>query len=721
MPELHLDLETRSLRDLKNCGVYPYAECPSTRVLCASFAIDDGPVKTWKPGDPVPAEIIQAVAEDWPIFAHNNSFERALWRGVLTPRHGWPVPKLENMRCTAAMAAAMALPRDLARAAQVTGQPAQKDDEGKKVMLKMCKPRKLAYSSDELQKLHGKNPAILRQIDNGGDPVNERYELVGGGVVGVTWWHTPELEARLIAYCEIDVAVEQGLTKKLRPLSDAEQRVYELDQIINDRGISLDLDLVNTARALADLALDRLNKALSEATGGRVERATKAADLKAWLNENGADVEGVAKDDIRHLLASTDLDEVVYRVAAIRQEAAKASTKKLVKMLSSVCEDARIRGMLLYHGAGTGRWTGRLVQVQNLPRGTVKKIEKAIDLILDASIPLEEKHDLLELLFGAVMEVVSSLLRSCLVAAEGCDLIAADFSNIEGRVIAWLAGEDWKLDAFRAYDTFLTDADGKPVLDAKGKPTRGGPDLYVLAYSKSFDCPIDRVDDNKRQIGKVQELALGFQGGAGAFLNMGAIYGVVMPTDEANAIKDAWRGAHPNVVQLWRSLEDAAFHAVANPGTVASAARGRIKFTSRGGFLWMVLPSKRVLAYASPSIVEKVMPWSDKDGNPVVKRVVGFMGMDDKNKWSQQYGYGGLWTENAVQATARDVMVEAMFRVEAADYRVLMTVHDEVVAEREKGQGSLAEFESLMTVVPDWAAGLPVAAAGWRGPRYKKG
>jgi DNA polymerase len=274
--------------------------------------------------------------------------------------------------------------------------------------------------------------------------------------------------------------------------------------------------------------------------------------------------------------------------------------------------------------------------------------------------------------------------------------MACDYSNIEGRVNAWLAGEQWKVDAFRAFD-------------------RGdGPDLYLKTYAESFGVPIDRVDDAQRQVGKVQELALGFQGGVKAFQSMGAIYGVIVDDAEAERLRDLWRGAHPAIKQLWYDLDDAAKRTVAS-GELSTVAGGRIRFVMKGGCLWMILPSGRPLCYPEPSIRMKRTPWGED--RPAVR----FMGVDSRTRrWCVQWLYGGLLCENAVQAIARDVMANAMQPLEQAGYPIILTVHDEVVCEVPRGFGSVNEMSETMCRLPAWAAGLPVAAAGWRGERYRK-
>lgn len=693
MRHLHVDIETRSTVDLRKAGAYRYFEDATTDAWCVCLAADDAPVQSWRLGDPVPDLWRRAVAERCDFFAHNASFERTAFGLLFGPRYGWPVPPLAAWHCTAAMAAAMSLPRDLAGAGKALGLDVQKDAEGRRLMLSMARPRKV-------ETVKGRCPDCAGQGYHLGSA--RTCPACGGSgsadVQALTWWDVPERLDRLVEYCATDVEVERALTKRLRPLDGQERRVYLLDQRINDRGVQLDRPLIDAAQAVADAATKRLNAELREVTAGHVTAATKAADLTRWLNIRGVDADSVAKAAVRDILDQDDLPADVRRAVEIRAEAAKSSTAKLKAMDACSNRDGRARGLLLYHGAGTGRWSGRLAQPQNYPRGTVDHVDLSIPHVLDGDL------DALDLLFGPPLDVVSSLLRGCFVAAPGRRFVVADYSNIEGRVTAWLAGEGWKVQAFRDYDGGT------------------GPDLYKLAYSKSFSVPVREVSKDQRQIGKVQELALGYQGGKGAFASMAALYGIVLPETEVQSIVTAWREAHPHVVALWRGLEDACFAAVRQPGSVQSAAVGRIKFRVKGGFLWMVLPSGRALAYASPRIEPKVMPWVDsRTGDPVVRDGVSFLGIDSRTRqWGRQFTYGGHLTENAVQAIARDILAHAMLALEDAGYPIVLTVHDEVISEPPTGHGSLSDFEQIMCALPAWADGCPVTAEGWEGGRYRK-
>ncbi|BAE50734.1 DNA polymerase [Paramagnetospirillum magneticum] len=409
------------------------------------------------------------------------------------------------------------------------------------------------------------------------------------------------------------------------------------------------------------------------------------------------------KAAVRQMLAG-DIEGAARQAVEIRAEAAKASTAKLTAMVKCACDDGRARGLHLVYGAGTGRWAGRLIQLQNLPRGSVKKADLAIPLIIDGDI------DLVSMLFGPPLDVISSNLRGCLIPAEGCDFIQSDFSNIEGRITAWLANEEWKIQAFRDFDAGT------------------GRDLYLIGAEKiltllkvPYAHPLNENSQERTPYGKVPELALGFGGGVGAFQSMAAIYGMKVTDEEADQIKVAWREAHPRVVALWRNMEDAAFNAISNPGRVVSTAGGRIKYVVKGGFLWMVLPSGRPLAYAHPRIEKRRPAWNIGQDEIKLKDTITFMSVNSiTRKWERCTTYGGSLAENAIQAIARDLLANALLKLEAAGYPVVIHVHDEALAEIRKGVGSVDEFKSIMCDTPAWAAGLPVAAAGWRGSRYRK-
>ena len=691
---LHLDFESRSAVDLKKTGVYVYAEDPTTDVWCAAYAVDDGPVELWTPDMPAPDAIFDAVVNGWPIVAHNANFEQALWHGVLAPRYGWPTPENTQWRCTMAMALAMSLPGSLDNAAAALGLDTRKDVKGYGIMMRMAKPRK----------------------------VNADGSIV--------WWNEPDRLADLYAYCKQDVEVERQLEKRLMPLSPPELELWHLDQIINGRGTYVDEKLCLAAKAIVAQTQERLDAEMKRVTDYNVGACSNAVQLALWVRAEGFPAESIAKDQIEVLLARDDLTPAVRRALELRREAAKASVAKIDSLLAGMQRDKRSRGLLQYHAASTGRWGGRRFQPQNIKRPKLKNVDLAIEAVMHGDV------DVIDMMYGEPLSVVGDCLRGMIRAAPGNVLMAADYANIEGRVLAWLAGEEWKLKAFRAFDS------------------KTGPDLYRLAFSRAFGVPIDQVDAVMRQIGKVMELALGYQGGPGAFQTMARGYGIDigesydLVTERAGAsiaakalggwesrgkgsgmaehrwraaeiVKLLWRDAHPEIVAFWWALDEAAIEAVQNPGLVITC--GKVRMVVKGSFLWLRLPSGRALCYPYPKLVMKDMPWEDGEGKPARRQVFSYKGVDSyTRKWGDCYAYGGLWAENVTQAVARDLMADGVKRLEAAGYPVILTVHDEIVSEVPAGFGSVDEFCALMTELPAWAAGCPVAAEGFSADRYRK-
>jgi DNA polymerase len=693
----HIDLESRSVVDLKKTGVYVYAEDESTDAWCAGYAFGDGPVEMWKLDQVCPPAIEDHVGEGGVFVAHNANFERILWKHVLHGKYGWPLPSIKQWRCTMAMAYAMALPGSLENAAAAMGLADGKDMSGHRVMMQLARPRKV-------------------------DPVSG----------AATWWDLPEKLETLYAYCKQDVVTERALEKRLVPLSDFEQRLWWLDQIINDRGVHVDVALCEAATKVVKHVTEKLNAEMCEVTDKEVSACTNTNQIATWLRAQGLeDTESIAKDIVVEMIARDDLADDVRRVLELRQEAAKASVAKITALMNGRSMDGRARGLLQFCAASTRRWGGRRFQPQNIKRPELDDIDEAISAVMTGNA------DIVDMLFGPPLSVVGDCLRGMVAAPKGRKILAADFANIEGRVAAWLAGEQWKLDAFRAYDAGT------------------GPDLYKVAYGRSFGVDPDSIDkgDPRRQVGKVQELSMGFGGGAVALLVMavsnrvdiGASYEmlrsissveIVEAAQEAWAtrgrgsgwgehkwvsaemIKLAWREAHPRTKQSWYDIEDAAIASVRRPGE--TVACGRLKFKTVGmvdgrPFLVMGLPGGGVLWYPYAEIDQTVTPWGQK------KDMVTFRGVDTyTRKWGDTSTYGGKLFENAVQAVARDVLAAAMVRLEKANYPIVLTVHDECVSEVDDGFGSVDEYCAIMREVPDWLDGCPIAAEGFSSKRYRK-
>jgi DNA polymerase len=684
VPILHIDFETRSAEDLKERGVHDYAKHPTTSLWCAAYAFDEEEPDVWLPPDPMPKRLRQHVESGGEIRAYNAQFERVLWREVLTPRYGWAEPKLEQFHCVMARAYALALPGDLGGAAAAVGIDAQKDGAGQRLMLQMCRPR-------------SEKPLV--------------------------WWDQPEKLDRLIAYCKQDVIVERELDKRLLQLSSSEIQVYQLDQRINDRGVKIDRALVQSAIKVVAETQERLDKEMHTLTRGQVSRCSKVEELKRWLGTQKVEVESVNKAALLELLDG-DLPEKARKALELRHEGSKTSTAKLKQLLARSERDGTMRGNLQYHGAGTGRWAARGAQLQNLPKPTKGR---AVDDTMVKMLATGKAVNL-EVFYGRPLTVVSDCIRSMIVAPEGGTIVAADFSSVEARGVAWLAGQEDKLERFRA-----------------------GEDLYCLFAAAIYGRPITKKDNpTERDVGKVGDLAGGYGGGVGAFGKMAKANGIdldkIAPAiwesasvdifDKAaeaydkrkngfglsrqawiacDILKHTWRGQNPRIKQLWRDLEDAAIEAVASPGRETGLSNGLIRYRRVGSFLFCRLPSGRCISYPYPRLEEKETPWGSKVSGIVYKSVNSIT-----KRWEDHHFYGGLAAENVTQALCRDIMAEAMQRVEKAGYSVVLTVHDEVVT-YSYGKGDLKEFTSIITHAPGWCLGMPLAAEAWAGPRYKKG
>ncbi len=668
MTILHCDFESYSACDLKAEGLARYAEDPSTGVHCMAFAFDDRDVSIFYAGDFAyvqKAEIFEHVRSGGLVYAHNSAFELAVWNQIMVPRYNWPILHPSQCRCTMSMAYSMGLPGALEAAAPALGIPQRKDTAGKRIMLKWCQPKP--------------DGTFWKPEDDPG-----------------------QFQA-LADYCVQDVVVERALHHRMMELSPAEQELWNLDYKINQHGILVDLKAIGKAIKLVEGERARLDQEMLVATGGVVGSCSEVQLLAKWIRSQGVEIKGVAKSDVLDALADAEVPPAVARVLRIRQEAAKSSVAKLVAMRDRACKDGRVRGIHQFHGAGTGRWAGRGVQSQNLPRSRADM--KPAD-IGDIFSHLSDRG-YIDAMYGPVLDALSDCLRGMIVAPPGKDLIAADFSAVEARVLAWLAGEERALEVFRT----------------TGK-------IYEHAAAGIYWVPMTEVTKAQRQIGKVAVLALGYGGGVGAFQAMAKNYGIKVPDAQANEIKTAWRIAHPAIVSYWYALENAAIQCLTSGEAVKVGPAGRqVAFKKSGSFLWCRLPSGRVLCYPYPELREVETPWGD------MKEALTYMTMVDparklkilddpssSGSWKRVSTYSGKLAENLTQAVARDLLAEALKRLDTAGYATSMHCHDEVVVEVDSSAPEciLKTIEDLVAVVPEWAAGLPLAAEGWRGKRYRK-
>lgn len=691
MTTLHIDLESRSAVDLKKTGVYVYAEHPTTDVWCACYAFDDEPVQTWLPHEPMPVRIAEHVRSGGVLFAHNANFEMTMWRYILAPRYGWPLPAIEQWRCTMVQALAMGLPGALDLAGPAAGVEVAKDQAGKKLMLKMAKPRR----------------------------VNDDGSFV--------WWDEKENIDRLVEYCKIDVEVERRLEKRLRPLKPSELDLWHLDQRTNLRGVQVDQELAAAAKEVVKAAAADLDHRMAVTTNFEVAKCSEVQKIIAYIGARGVDTESIAKAELKELLADdSGIPDEVRAVLSLRQEAARASVAKINALLRGMSPDGRARGLLQFHAATTGRWGGRRFQPQNLKRPDLKDIDTAIEVISSGDF------DLVQIMYEKPLSAVADILRGLLVAAPGHRIVAADYSAIEGRVLPWLAGEHWKVEAYRQIDeSIILGEDGKP-LRIGGEKQYAMDDMYCQTASKILGRHVTKKDKNDRQVfGKVPELACGYGGSRGAFTAMGKVYGVELPDEQVMEIVRGWREANPAIKQYWYDLEEAALSAITNKGVPYRV--GKVTFKVSGSFLTLKLPSGRHLFYPYPEIRRLPMPWLDDDGNPVMKDSLCFFKEVDPLKkhlivpnqrnterFALHRSYGGELSNNVTQATARDIMADALPRLEAAGYPLTITVHDEAVTEPLIDHGSVEEMEAIMCDLPAWARGLPIAAEGFEDVRYRK-
>lgn len=666
-PVITLDFETRSAADLKVCGAHRYAQDPTTTIMLASYKFDDGPVHHWRFGEDAPYDLVAAILDGFTVIAHNAGFERAVWNAQMSPELQI---KPERMDCTMARAQAVGLPGALFALGKTLKLPQVKDYDGHAIMMKLCRPR---------------------------------GQLADGSFA---WHEDPKDIARLQDYCDQDVRTECEVDKRLPPLSPFERQVWELDQVINDRGVQLDVQMVQEAHRCVVEAVRRADERMAALTSGAVRTVGQVAKIVAWIKAQGVPCESIAEGEHEELICGAEIMGLPAVQEAIALRAASAKAFKFKTMLECLCRDGRVRGSLRYSATIQRRWAGAGVQFHNMKR--VETDEDAVDValavkVLHAQASTAEKVDRLELLFGSPLNVLSLCTRSSVVAKPGHRLIGGDYSNIEGRINAWMAGQTDKLEAFRAYD--------------RGQ----GPDLYRVTAGRIIGVEPDRVTKAQRQEqGKVPELACGYQGSLGAFKKMGAKYGVRLPDPRIRGIVAGWREANPKIVDLWAELQEAAIGAVTSRGMVVSAAQGRVRYVADKAFLYCKLPSGGVIHYPSPSV-----GWKTKkviiDGDEVeFNRITVSYWTTHNGQLVQNDLYGGAQCAHVVSGTARDILCVAMLRAEAAGYPLVLTVHDELLCEVPEGQGSAEGLKDLMLEPIDWLGGCPIAASTWEGPRYLK-
>ncbi|MFJ7647742.1 DNA polymerase [Lysinibacillus sp. NPDC097279] len=664
MNTLNIDIETYSSYDLKKVGVYKYCEAPDFEILIFAYSVDGQPTKTVElaNGEFIPPEIIEALVNPKVLKkAFNAQFERVALSMYLNKEYiDLPGgPRISNYldpkqwRCTMVDAMKAGLPATLKGAALALELDEQKDSAGTLLINFFSKPRKPT-----------KNDKRTRNM-----PEDDLEK-----------WNA------FVEYCRQDVETEKAVGYAVDPYlnlgskSDKfEMALYHLDQEINDRGVLLDMSVVDGA-----LAIDEIYKAKLMELGKKItwlENPNSPKQLMEWFKDQGLELPNLTKDTVKTYIQKTDGD--IKTMLEIRQELSKTSTAKFVTMKAAVCGDGRVRGLLQFYGASrTGRWAGRLVQVQNLPQNKISDINIAREIV--------ENSDLLtlEMLYDQVPFVLSQLIRTAFIPVKEKTFAVSDFSAIEARVIAWLAGEKWRLEVFNTH----------------GK-------IYEASAAQMFKVPIETIDKGSplRQKGKVAELALGYQGGENALISMGAL-DMGIAQSELKPLVDAWRKANPKIKKLWWDIETAAMRAIENPGEVISFNKG-MKFFMLHGSLMMQLPSGRRLCYYKARLQDH----PKFEG----KQEIVFWGVDGTSKaWCETSTYGGKLTENAVQAIARDCLAMSMLRLDKEGYPIVMHIHDEAVMESDVD--TIAIIEEIMGRPISWAEGLPLEADGFETPFYKK-
>lgn len=729
MDHVTVDFESRSsvqLTGSQSRGSDVYARHYSTEIFCMAFN-DRAPTAlwidpyfyaivrpylytTWFPQYHIYTDLRQLVYQWYTqkrtFEAHNASFEISMWKHKLYPHFcDYEIP-LEQWYCSAAKAAAMALPRALGGVTEVLDLKVKKNVLGKSLIQTLSKPKKASKK-------------LLKHLTDNGcvqlGPAKFRNPITGLNFY--TYNETPEKLIQLFDYCVQDVDAEIEVSKNTRDLNPTEQKLWWLDRIINSRGFSAD---IHTAKNIIDLIKVSDTDLLVEVkklTGLESTNQTKA--LRCWLKVRGTDLPDLKKETVSTALKA-ETDPLNKRVLEIRAILSKSSTAKYDALLRGVYKDLRFRESILYCAASTGRFGGRRVQPQNMVRKKFKNYESVINLVNS------NFQEFLEPLYGNIRAIASKLMRNMIEAGPGMDLIAADYASIEGRFLAWLAGEETTLDHYRAkrdiYCVFASQLHPASYEEIKAGYENNIPEFDLMRYE-----------------GKTGELACGFQGSHNAILN----FAPDMERNRRKEIVKIWRGNRPLTVQFWGDLNQAAVNAI-KYGTLETV--GYLKFAKVGNCLCLKLPSGRVLYYHFPEIKTQRMycyyvgpgtdgeldleyshlsnmagpytRWPKKDFETVT---ISYWGVDSTTgKWVRKHIYGGKFSENATQAVARDFMIEAFFRLEAAGYPIVLHVHDEIVAEILKTFGSIEEFIYLMCISPDWAVGCPVEASGWRGERYRK-
>lgn len=649
-----LDFETRSRYPIK-AGASRYSLDPSTDVLCLAYQIDDSPVKLWKPGDENPQDLFDAIAAGAAVWAHNVTFEIAIWQNVMVERYFWPEIPPRQWRCTMAECMAVGLPSSLENVGKALGiaSDSLKDKAGHRVMLKLSKPRKPTK--------------------------NNKSE----------WHDKPEDFEKLYEYCKQDVVAEAAIHKRVPRLNNRELSVFHYDKVVNGRGVKIDRGFVEAVVSLRDEHKKRLIPELESITEGRVKTAREVQNLISELQKYKVWTSDLDADSVSNLLEKDDLHPTARRILEIRQELSLSSVDKFDAMLRSVEPDDRIRGAFQYHGAQTGRWAGRIVQLQNLPRGFFSEKEY-LNGTVESVIKIIKRQDyddfiaFLDMFNWKFGKTLSALVRSAFVADVGKKYIVSDFASVEARGVAWSADERWLLDVF---------ADKKAC-----SYKHMAADIYGVKY--------EEVTKDQRFTGKQAVLGCGYGLGGAKFQTMCLGYGVLLPSEFCNKVISIYREKNKATKNFWYELQRAAIRTVE---IGKSHQAGPYLYYLEDAWLKCRLPSGRSIAYYQPRLV---------DGR--YGKALEYTGVDQSGKPVKTSTWGGKLLENVVQGICRDLLVHAKSNLEKEGYTTVLHVHDEIVAEVPEGFGSVEEMEAIMCEVPSWAKGFPISAEGFEARRYRK-
>lgn len=660
-----LDYETYSKADLRKVGAFEYSVHPSTEILCAAWRIGTretlrtAETMYWCSALPNPGSLGSLfksfMAHDIVLVAHNALFEQVITRNVFAVKYMYSkkaeLQSITPMRwlCTASLASALALPRNLEGAGKVLNLQIQKDMEGNRLMKKWMKPRKPTKK----------------------DPSTRHTDLA-------------ELE-KIVKYCITDIDAEVELFLKCPPLTKTERKIWVLDQKINLRGFRVDRELVKTALEFIDVESDRLNKETERETLGLLTSTNQRDATLEYLRSEGVLLPNLQKKTVEDAVSTGLVTGSAKKILEYRLAASKTSNAKYKAFELRSRHDGRLRDILVYHTASTGRWGGAGVQPQNFPRGTLKDSIQASEIVKTGDL------ELVRMLYGEPMEVLSSCLRNCIVATPGKVLDVADYSAIEARVLFWVAEHAAGIKAFWE-----------------------GRKLYEELAAVIYNILLPQVNPDQRFLGKQATLGCGYGMGPDKFMATCEALGFPIPKELAIRAVTAYRETHEPVVRLWDKYNYAAIAAVENPGRKFST--NKVIWYYKTGFLWCVLPSGRRLAYFKPSVEWIDTPWGEK------RKGLFHYGINSlSKKWEKQKTYGGKLVENVVQAISRDIMAEAMLRIEDTGiWQIVLSVHDELLGERDTNKGSLEQFCELMSELPPWAEGCPIKVEGWSGERYKK-